>query len=1323
MAESKALVACGILFKVPEDQQRFLTNLHMDNGEFTPGSGVDSLRGMDTNEEDIDMMLQNLVNQPSDMPGDPHADNKFTTRMSEYVDHIRQSIMLRGDDEDDGLRSAVSPSNFSPARPDDSKNVSINGGNEYKINYDYNSDGRGGVYTPSNLSMLPCLIRILERRKRHQRGLRIAQIYEDESSLKQAMPRIEELNIRKHLLSTVDNVVKDPEGVRLRPSSIRYGSRHPSIGNSRSASIAISSLGSSVDYESKEHTLINTLSAMDAAQVQKDVLIGQETGTKDEKANSSNWDAKIESMMTDRLNGDAPVPKSALAVSEMRGVPATASGKRSGSPTPSKKGNNKPKSITFHDDVFIQRTENGFVETLNTLEVPTPEIETEDPVTPAAAPERDLIPDFVEETNKDTDLERKDGDVSSRSRDSSDEVTPDAQLTSLGTLADHSSQRTSTGSKCSVRSFHSPFDDNASEDSRSAKSSPFPNQNGNVFSPKSPQDLSKVFLKGADFSESAEEQHEESVAVIHTPEVTHAPEIAPETIQSSERLSENSHRSERSMTEFQRRLMENSRFSSESTLSYDTESRVGEASEAPTDKECSIAGTDSISAEAFSPKRRDGRIKESPSDEDIRPWRDSIDGNDDTVNHLQALVSETAAANSPSVYESIGAGSSSGGVEGEYDSVSALDDGFYEKESRVSSSASTANVTHTSDANDQKEYMPSSSTKTTQVAEKYVENSDGDIDQADETDPEGNSAGTEEESDDIHCDGDVCYIGSPKNASPDPIFIDVATPLTVSPRLEKAPDTVEEGAAETAEADNLDLDTILNNVAEWDSDEEDNGYQIRRYVGNKEYSDMTVRDNLELYMKEQCFNPRRPSGRSAYLAVLPEVPASPQSSASPLSPSNSGSAIAPRSRLFSPKKNTDAVGSPEVEPFVRAVDCNGELSFQEVDDIMYVPAPPRPETYKASFSVRVIDLEDFNNLEQGLGELSSTKSAKERTKQAFSKVSKELSKRDPPPNAAQSNEMPIPELSVVLVLTDVSLYVVYADSVPADSMFIDAPLPYVYRVHPLHHLRLMTTFFGYQRVVFEFRALPLGARYDERPGNLSALYAPYTNGGRDTYMPSSVRSGGTVRAHYRYSILSRDQARTKDIITLIPSETDLTRMIEDARELGRQNARSTDRKMQVHTCDEQLFTALHESLYTTKEIEKHKDVDKDVLWYQMLHQTWRKRPGVFIARSVIMTSHYVILCDEDPRSVDVQLLILDKVKYKDITKIEEGSDAVTNQQMTVLKKNARFDEDLAITFHLKGPHVYSAPRKWRLICETKKTMNALVEQVRDMCIAVGNVLD
>ena len=60
------------------------------------------------------------------------------------------------------------------------------------------------------------------------------------------------------------------------------------------------------------------------------------------------------------------------------------------------------------------------------------------------------------------------------------------------------------------------------------------------------------------------------------------------------------------------------------------------------------------------------------------------------------------------------------------------------------------------------------------------------------------------------------------------------------------------------------------------------------------------------------------------------------------------------------------------------------------------------------------------------------------------------------------------EVSVIIVLTDLTLYFVLHDSILPSHTFAQAPVPILLCSHPLHTLSQCVIFFGFQRCVLQF---------------------------------------------------------------------------------------------------------------------------------------------------------------------------------------------------------------------------------------------------------------
>jgi hypothetical protein len=94
--------------------------------------------------------------------------------------------------------------------------------------------------------------------------------------------------------------------------------------------------------------------------------------------------------------------------------------------------------------------------------------------------------------------------------------------------------------------------------------------------------------------------------------------------------------------------------------------------------------------------------------------------------------------------------------------------------------------------------------------------------------------------------------------------------------------------------------------------------------------------------------------------------------------------------------------------------------------------------------------------------------------------------------------------------------------------------------------------------------------------------------------------------------LTRDKSHTYPIITRIPQLANSARCLEDRR-LG---------NVKIENKDSQLLDTI---MLFTQPLE----VDPDIVYYQMLYQVWRKRPGYIQTRTIIFTPSLLLLCSED----------------------------------------------------------------------------------------------
>jgi hypothetical protein len=116
--------------------------------------------------------------------------------------------------------------------------------------------------------------------------------------------------------------------------------------------------------------------------------------------------------------------------------------------------------------------------------------------------------------------------------------------------------------------------------------------------------------------------------------------------------------------------------------------------------------------------------------------------------------------------------------------------------------------------------------------------------------------------------------------------------------------------------------------------------------------------------------------------------------------------------------------------------------------------------------------------------------------------------------------------------------------------------------------------------------------------------------------------------------------------------------------------------------------------------------DLDIVYYQMLFQTWRLRPGVLVPRTVIITDALILLCYEDLRQIPVKISILDSVKPKHVQSIQCDDPAAP----------------LFVTLIIRPTKVLSAVRKWRLKVENTTVLTKFMEEVKRACAKHGSKL-
>jgi hypothetical protein len=169
---------------------------------------------------------------------------------------------------------------------------------------------------------------------------------------------------------------------------------------------------------------------------------------------------------------------------------------------------------------------------------------------------------------------------------------------------------------------------------------------------------------------------------------------------------------------------------------------------------------------------------------------------------------------------------------------------------------------------------------------------------------------------------------------------------------------------------------------------------VNTYVGDPDYRNLSVVENMDLYMKEQVFNIKRPSGISPYMRDA--------------------------------TADVDSVGI--------AIDKIADLSN------VFIKTAHRYEKFITVFCEKVIDITGVPSAAEraasGAAPLSPPRVSKNRRDQ--------LPRPEEQALAAQ-------EETRYLVLTDTCLYLVRVDF-PAQATFSDAPVPTVIRAHKLYSL-------------------------------------------------------------------------------------------------------------------------------------------------------------------------------------------------------------------------------------------------------------------------------
>lgn len=227
-------------------------------------------------------------------------------------------------------------------------------------------------------------------------------------------------------------------------------------------------------------------------------------------------------------------------------------------------------------------------------------------------------------------------------------------------------------------------------------------------------------------------------------------------------------------------------------------------------------------------------------------------------------------------------------------------------------------------------------------------------------------------------------------------------------------------------------------------------------------------------------------------------------------------------------------------------------------------------------------------------------------------------------------------------------------------------------------------FFGFQRCILGFAE---EGQYKDLIYDALAQQAENTTGNSLTaaQKEEQVLTGEVVR--YQYMILTREKTRTYPLITRINKAANAQRSAHVPIPLS---------NVQIDNKDFQLVEKV---MHLTLSLGG----DHDIVHYQMAYQIWRKRPGVKVPRTIVLTQTLLILCVEELDKPDIHLEVIDTTSLGNVLKISMDNNP------------------LYITFELKSSNaLFAKTRKWRMCTDSRATSTRLQEECRRACAEQGN---
>ena len=114
---------------------------------------------------------------------------------------------------------------------------------------------------------------------------------------------------------------------------------------------------------------------------------------------------------------------------------------------------------------------------------------------------------------------------------------------------------------------------------------------------------------------------------------------------------------------------------------------------------------------------------------------------------------------------------------------------------------------------------------------------------------------------------------------------------------------------------------------------------------------------------------------------------------------------------------------------------------------------------------------------------------------------------------------------------------------------------------------------------------------------------------------------------------------------------------------------------------------------------KAPEFDSNIVYYQLLHQIWRKKPTTREQRSLVLTPSVALLGEETLETIDVTFTVHAAVPLASVQNVRQESNPL---QVTFVFKNQA------------GLGVILGRKKWRLVLSSPSMASKLVEECRKL---------